>query len=1610
LRRRLLHVARAVVSCVVSLALTAVSFPGWSAFSPSVAYAASPPALSTVAPLAGPAGTSVTITGTDFGVTQGTSRVRFAGYSAAVSSWSDTSIVCTVPAGAVTGYAGVWVAGVASNGVYFYVGTVPSIASINPAAGPLGSTVTLTGAGFGASRGSGRVTFSGIEAATSSWSDTSIVCTVPAGAASGYVGVWQSGICSNGRFFTPGTVPTVSSLSGDVVSVGTTVTVAGTNFGATQGSGSVTLGGVAMTATSWSDTAVTFVLPVGASAGYVGVWQGGICSNGRWLTPAPRIDTLSRWWGSEGTTLAISGAGFGATQTDGRVTFAGTEATVQSWSANEVVVAVPIGASAGYVGLWKGGAYSNGVWFLPMSAPVITDVNPIEAPVGGIVTVAGSGFGASKGTSDKVTFSGLEAPVIGWSETSITVQVPVGATSGYIGAWRSGVASNGYAFAVTAGTAALGAERYYSLAAGVNVGSGNLVMTGFSSSIPGNGEGSQLSSTFNSADTQDGIAGSGWTFSFEQRLISYPSGCEAWLQPDGSMHVFGRRSDGSYVSAQGEYATLTKNGDGTFTLVDRDAWTYQFDAARLLRSKTDRNGNATTLTYDGSGRATGMTDASGRTSTFEHDVDGRLISVTDAAGRVTDFEYDIDGRLVLMTLPTVHVGPTPTRYTVAYDYDASGRLVGVTDSRGKTTSYAYDGATTRVASITDPEAAVTSFTYNPSTGASTLTDAGGGVLALVCDAAATVVRSTPPSGISVLNAYDAQRNLVGAVDSSGASYVAAYDERGRQVSSTDPLGQTTTMSYAATATGNEPESIATPDGATTSMVYNAAGNKTAETDPTGAMTTYAYDEAGKTTGVTDATGRTTSMSYDTGGNMAAMTDAAGQTTTIEYDALGNAVSGREPGGAVSSMTYDELGRLTRVQDPLGAVQSFSYDENGNRKATTDAKGNQVLSVYDDANRLVGVTPDPVIRSQESTGNATAVSVGAVSYTYDALGRQTTRTDQDGNIWTLTYDPITGNLASETDVAGRATTYSYNALGSRTGIAFPDGTSSSFAYNTAGQVTSKNEGGRSLTYSYDAAGKLTGQTLVGGVSVTQLFDLAGRLATETVGENVTSYRYDAAGRVTKTSPSGLTARDTSYDVAGRPTTVTAGTQWVAVDMNPAGFLARSRHSVGQRTEYAYDTAGKVTSLANVSSGGTTQTSQAYVYDEIGNVAVKTGTGGERRYYYDNLSQVSNVRDGSGSLLAAYRYDPAGNRTESFVSGDGTATYSYETTDTTRLTKITAPSSTTTYTYDDQGRVKTTSAAAGTTTFTWAADGYLASVSLPDGRRVAYDYDASWRMVSRAVCSPGVTATTTYQYDGDRLVAEKDSGGDIIASYLYGPDGRIATMTRGGATYTYQLDSQGSVLALANAAGTLVNAYAYDTFGQVMAMTEGVTNPFTYAGYRADADTGLYHLKARWYDAYAGRFLSKDAVQDVAGDTLSANHYLYCKNNPVNMVDPEGTWALWAHTTTGYSMYGIAAVTISAAVALLVSVAPAAAKWLAKEVAGYYATKAIQYWRGQLAGKAWDILSAGAQARWKLKPWLRGYMSSWVFEKIWYRIEGWALGYSDTAVWHIRAGLGHWGQWH
>jgi len=122
-------------------------------------------------------------------------------------------------------------------------------------------------------------------------------------------------------------------------------------------------------------------------------------------------------------------------------------------------------------------------------------------------------------------------------------------------------------------------------------------------------------------------------------------------------------------------------------------------------------------------------------------------------------------------------------------------------------------------------------------------------------------------------------------------------------------------------------------------------------------------------------------------------------------------------------------------------------------------------------------------------------------------------------------------------------------------------------------------------------------------------------------------------------------------------------------------------------------------------------------------------------------------------------------------------------------------------------------------------------------------------------------------------------------VYGLDLISRTDGEGNQEY-YLTDGLGSTSDLRDESGDAIADYTYDVFGAIRDQSGSSPNEFTFTGEQVDADSGLYFLRARYYDPATGRFLTQDPLWGSLGNPQTQNRYPYVGNNPVRFVDPYG----------------------------------------------------------------------------------------------------------------------------
>ncbi len=143
-----------------------------------------------------------------------------------------------------------------------------------------------------------------------------------------------------------------------------------------------------------------------------------------------------------------------------------------------------------------------------------------------------------------------------------------------------------------------------------------------------------------------------------------------------------------------------------------------------------------------------------------------------------------------------------------------------------------------------------------------------------------------------------------------------------------------------------------------------------------------------------------------------------------------------------------------------------------------------------------------------------------------------------------------------------------------------------------------------------------------------------------------------------------------------------------------------------------------------------------------------------------------------------------------------------------------------------------------------------------------------------------------------VQDRDGSNAIVNEYTWGLNlgggiGGLLHLAQNGQNYSYLYDGNGNVEAVLDASQQLAAAYRYDPFGNLLARSGSLTQPFGFSTKRSDAQTGLVHYQYRNYLPSMSRWTTRDPLGEAGGMNL----YAFVGNNPVNWVDPWGLIGSW-----------------------------------------------------------------------------------------------------------------------
>ena len=892
----------------------------------------------------------------------------------------------------------------------------------------------------------------------------------------------------------------------------------------------------------------------------------------------------------------------------------------------------------------------------------------------------------------------------------------------------------------------------------------------------------------------------------------------------------------------------------TYLLTTREGVKYTISQSQGIQRVEDPAGNFVAIS------ASGVRASSGRNIEFDRDAAGRITAITDPRG----------GRLT-------------------YQYDSAGRLVAARDALGQTTSYQYTGTSALIASIVTPEGCQPLRNSYASDGRiASATDANGHRTTFIYGADGRSKRITNALGQSTLIEYDERGNVVAETDAENRVTRFTHDASNNLTSVTLPSGRRTDYSF--DARGNWTLARAQrSDGLVVDhrREFNSTGRITRYLTPTGASLNFSYDSnlnprQLEVRGDDGALLNTVGFQYDAQGNLLNTTVGAG-TWTYTYDTRGNLLTQREPGGGLTSFAYDGNGNTTRITRPDGTVLSFQYDLQ---------------------NRVVEVTRNGALLRRMG---------------YDSEGRLLTQTEAEGRTTRHAYS-CSGQLTSVTDAAGAITQYRYDAADRLSDVALPNGLSRSYGYNARSLLNARRDtdGGRHALH-HDADGLLS-QVFTPNhpagratLSYNNLHQLVGVAQPDFEVRST----VDILGRVTSATEGPAGAQRTlavAYGNQGLPVTVNENGRAIQSVYDGLGQRTRLTSPDGRITHYTYDAARRLTSVRTEGAG-----TVAFQYDSD-NRRIRTdySNGAFSTYAYaDGKLASTALHDGSGALIQRFDHVTTANGYRTAVLRlDGRSDYSYD-----ALWRLTGEArqsntvghATTSFAYDATGSRLEPGVVisgqrivqAGADLYTYDASGNVVSRGAEQLR-----YDSSNRLISHA--RAGTTATYAYDgrgrrirksvgavvreylYDGQQILAEYNATGTIQARYTHGlGDDEVLMLHRGTDTFFYHADPQGNIIAITNAAGQVVQRYDYDAWGNILRATgsfawsgNGLVNTRTFIGREWDAESGLYHLRARAYDPRIGRFLQKDPQQGHLRDPQSQHPYAYALNSPTHYSDPSG----------------------------------------------------------------------------------------------------------------------------
>jgi RHS repeat-associated protein len=714
------------------------------------------------------------------------------------------------------------------------------------------------------------------------------------------------------------------------------------------------------------------------------------------------------------------------------------------------------------------------------------------------------------------------------------------------------------------------------------------------------------------------------------------------------------RSMAFTYNAQNHIETITDPANRVFTygydasdnLVsvgypDQTTTTFQYESTVNLHLMTSIRDGQNHLTakwvYDSQGRATESSIDGANDKVSLNYAAGNQTILTNARGFQTTYTYYLYngiGRVSQISGPgCAACGPTNT---VSYFWNFANLVDDTYDRNGIRTHYLYDlrhNITAQYDAYGLPLQRLTTYTYHPVFNlVATVTDPNGGVTSFTYDEVnrnLLQITDALPAHNATNFGYDAYGQLTTITDAQQHVTTLTYDGWGNVATVTDAQNHVTTFTYDILGNRLTATDAATP-AHTTTYTYDAMNRLKTVTDPLNQVTSYDYDASARLSSLTDANSHVTTFGYDSANRVNQITAPGNRITSYGYDAEGNLTSRTDPNTQTTTFDYDSRNRLWHKYYPGGSTETFTYDNNGNLKTTSNAAISYTDLSYDLLNRLTSVT--------DSLGRT-------ISYQYDANDNRTQMTAPGSDVTNYTYY-ANNQLWTMGPPSGPYTTFTYDSLHRRSQKVLPNTTQTTYTYDSLNNLMSlvyQTSGGQTLLstgYTYDVLGNRLTRTDIPSLTpppittdpISWSYDVANQLLTR---PGVT-YTYDNNGNtLTKTDSSGTTTY--GYDYENRLISVSApGGMTASYTYDPFGRRI-SKTVNGVLTRYLYDRADMIKEY-----DGADTLLATYRHGPGMDEPIAMVRGGQTFYYHaDWLGSVMGLTDTNQTLVQSYGYDGFGN---------------------------------------------------------------------------------------------------------------------------------------------------------------------------------------------------------------------------------------------------------------------------------------------------------------------------------------------------------------------------------